>query len=254
MTSQLARDLTAWRSRREVLVGLAAGGALLTGGSARTQTPTSKCLVTPAETLGPFPANAIRGPNVLRQDGIVRSDIRSSFGGMTGRADGVPLDLRITLIGAAGQCTPLPQWGLYLWQNDARGEYSLYGLPSANCLRGLQPTAADGTVRFQTILPGCYGGRAPHLHFEVYSSVAAAVSGEPSLLSSQFALPQGPCRAVYADDPRYGDSLANLDRWPTARDFVFADASPDELILQTIILHGDVRTGFAGTARVAVNA
>jgi protocatechuate 3,4-dioxygenase beta subunit len=120
--------------------------------------------------------------------GIERADIRASFGGLDGTAEGVPLDLAITLIGAAGRCAPLAGWGLYLWHNDARGEYSLYGLPNANYLRGLQQTGADGTVRFRTILPGCYGGRAPHLHFEVFSSAAAAATGQPGVLASQFAL------------------------------------------------------------------
>jgi protocatechuate 3,4-dioxygenase beta subunit len=148
----------------------------------------------------------------------------------------------------------LPQWALYLWHNDARDEYSLYSLPRANYLRGLQESGPDGTVRFRTILPGCYGGRAPHMHFELFSSAPAAVSGQPAVLASQFALPEEPCRAVYASDRRYGDSLANLEQWPTMRDFVFADASPAELALETIALEGASAAGFRGTARVSVNA
>jgi protocatechuate 3,4-dioxygenase beta subunit len=166
----------------------------------------------------------------------------------------VPLDLTIALVGAAGGCAPLPQWGIYLWHNDARGEYSLYSLPRANYLRGLQQTGLDGTVRFRTILPGCYGGRSPHMHFEVFSSVQAAASGQPAMLASQFALPEEQCRAVYTADKRYGDSLANLERWPTARDFVFSDASPGELILESIALEGAAAAGFRGTARVSVDA
>jgi protocatechuate 3,4-dioxygenase beta subunit len=254
MTSQLARDLAALSNRREVMFGLAASSALLVGTSGMTRPLAPGCLVTPAETRGPFPADGQRGPNVLRQHGIVRSDIRRSFAGMTGIAEGVPLDLAISLVGAAGGCAPLIAWGLYLWHNDARGEYSLYGLPEANYLRGLQQSGEDGTVRFRTILPGCYGGRSPHLHFEVYSSAAAAVSGQPALLASQFALPEAPCRAVYAADSRYGDSLANLDRWPTTRDFVFADATPEELALETLTLEGNATAGYRGTARVSIYA
>jgi protocatechuate 3,4-dioxygenase beta subunit len=186
--------------------------------------------------------------------GINRSDIRSSFAGMAGTAGGVPLDLEISLIGAAGACAPLPGWGVYLWHNDARGDYSLYSLPNANYLRGLQQSDAKGVVRFKTILPGCYGGRAPHMHFEVFSSAAAAVTGEPALLASQFALPEAPCRAVYARDPRYGDSLGNLNEWPTARDFVFRDASPEELALESIALEGDAEKALRGTARISVNS
>lgn len=251
MPTQLARDLAALRNRREVVLGLSAGGAWLVGSSGNAA-GAAQCLATPAETRGPFPADGTREPNALAEPGILRSDIRSSFAGMTGTAEGVPLDLRVTLIGASGVCAPLAGWGFYLWHNDARGDYSLYGLPQANYLRGLQQTGKDGTVRFRTILPGCYGGRCPHMHFEVFSSAEAAVSGERGLLVSQFALPEAACRTVYGSDPRYGDSLANLARWPAANDFVFRDASPEQLALESIALERDASSGFRGTARVAI--
>jgi hypothetical protein len=44
---------------------------------------------TPAETAGPFPADGSNGPNVLGEDGVVRSDIRTSFGVLSGWAEGV---------------------------------------------------------------------------------------------------------------------------------------------------------------------
>jgi protocatechuate 3,4-dioxygenase beta subunit len=261
VTSQFARDASAvlgtglagLRDRRGVLLGLG-GTALLAGAVGKGRESPAACLLTPAETRGPFPADGTRGPNALALTGIERSDIRGGFAGMTGTAEGVPLDLTISLVGAAGRCAPLPGWGLYLWHNDARGGYSLYSVPETNYLRGLQQSGADGTVRFRTILPGCYGGRAPHMHFEAFSSAAAAVAGQSALLASQFALPEDRCRAVYARDSRYGDSLANLDAWPTARDFVFSDADAGELALQSIALEGDAATGFRGRARVALDA
>ena len=48
----------------------------------------------PEETAGPFPGDGSNGPNVLPLTGAVRSDIRSSFAGLSGTADGVPLDDR----------------------------------------------------------------------------------------------------------------------------------------------------------------
>jgi protocatechuate 3,4-dioxygenase beta subunit len=256
--SQFARDLAASRSRRQALglLGTAIGGTFLAacGSRANGEGP-AQCLATPAETAGPFPADGTQGRggiNVLDKDGILRSDIRSSFAGLEGTAEGVPLDLEIALVGTAGGCAPLAGWAVYLWQNDARGEYSLYTLPQANYLRGLQQSGDEGTLRFRTIVPGCYGGRYPHMHFEVFSSAEAAISGEPGLLVSQFALPAAECRAVYAADERYGDSLANLERVPVTRDFVFRDASEELLALQTIALEGDGSAGFRGKATVGV--
>lgn len=44
----------------------------------------------PEETAGPYPGDGTDGPNVLTESGVVRSDIRSSFGSLTGTAQGVP--------------------------------------------------------------------------------------------------------------------------------------------------------------------
>ncbi|MGX7894698.1 intradiol ring-cleavage dioxygenase [Tsuneonella sp. HG222] len=254
-TSQLRLDSAATLHRRGALGLLGLGGLAL--GACSSGAQAASCILTPRETRGPFPADGGRDQggrlNVLEAEGIERSDIRSSFAGLSGVAAGVPLELTIDLIGAAGGCGPLAGWGLYLWQNDAAGKYSLYDLPQANYLRGLQQSGDTGSLTFRTILPGCYGGRAPHVHFEVFSSAQAAISGEPHVLASQFAFPEDVCRAVYAADERYGDSLANLGRWPAVRDFVFGDADEEMLVLQTIALDGDPRTGLTGRARVNVN-
>lgn len=46
-----------------------------------------------------------------------------------------------------------------------------------NYLRGVQVTNASGQVSFTTVFPGCYTGRYPHTHFEVYSSLGLATLG-----------------------------------------------------------------------------
>lgn len=253
--SQLARDREKLCDRRAALGLLSFGGAALAacGSGAKAA---AACIASPAETRGPFAADG--GPdaggrlNVLESDGIIRGDIRESFAGLQGAADGVPLELEIALLGVAGGCNAMAGWAVYLWQNDAAGAYSLYDLPRANYLRGLQQSDDEGVLRFTTILPGCYGGRAPHSHFEVYSSAQAAISGEPAVLASQFAFPEDACREVYATDVRYRDSLANLDRWNNQSDFVFRDAAGAVRDLQTIVLEGDA-TRFRGKARVAIN-
>ncbi|HYD23256.1 MAG TPA: intradiol ring-cleavage dioxygenase, partial [Croceibacterium sp.] len=129
------------------------------------------------------------------------------------------------------------------------GAYSLYALPQANYLRGLQPADAAGRVRFTAIVPGCYGGRSPHCHLEVFEGVEAALGGAAPLLVSQLAFPDAECRAIYAADARYGDSLANLERRPLARDLVFGDGGAAG---QTVALSGDPARGYRGSARITL--
>jgi protocatechuate 3,4-dioxygenase beta subunit len=248
MTSQFELD------RRQLLGGIALGlgGAMLAacGSRAGAQAGNQACAATPTETRGPFPADGTNGRpriNALAMEGIERNDIRASFAGLAGRAEGVPLDLEIALSGNG--CRPLAGHAVYLWQNDAAGIYSLYDRTDANYLRGMQRTDAMGRVRFTSIVPGCYGGRYPHCHFEVFESVDAALDGERPLLVSQLAFPDTECRDIYRTDARYGESLRNLERQPMSRDFVFADTGGTG---QLVAMRGDPGRGYSGTATVAL--
>ena len=251
MTSQLELD------RRRMLGGitLGLGGIVLAacGSRAGAQAGTLACTATPAEIKGPFPADGSNGRprpiNVLASEGVVRRDIRDSFAGLAGRAEGVALELELSVVEARGGCGALAGRAVYLWQNDAAGAYSLYNLPEQNYLRGLQAADGEGRLRFTAIVPGCYGGRYPHCHFEVFESAAAALAGEPPLLVSQLAFPAAECRAIYSGDARYGDSLRNLERLPLARDFVFGDT---DAAAQTVAMSGDPARGYRGTATIAL--
>ena len=250
MTSQLELD------RRRMLAGIAlglGGAAIAACGSRAGAQAASACRATPTETRGPFPADGSNGRprpvNVLAMDGVIRRDIRGSFAGMTGRAGGVPLELEISVVGADG-CRPFGDRALYLWQNDAAGAYSLYDLPGENYLRGLQAADAQGKVRFSAIVPGCYGGRYPHCHFEVFESAEAALGGASPLLVSQLAFPEAECRVIYGADARYGDSLRNLERQPISGDFVFGDT---DAAGQMVTMRGDPASGYRGSATVALN-
>src|SRR5262245_33623832 len=48
--------------------------------AAATAVDDGTCSVIPEETAGPYPGDGSNGVNVLTQDGVVRRDIRSSFG------------------------------------------------------------------------------------------------------------------------------------------------------------------------------
>ena len=63
--------------------------------------------VVPDETGGPYPGDGSNGVDVVDDSGIVRSDIRSTFGSATTTtADGVPLTIRLTLTSAAAGAGP----------------------------------------------------------------------------------------------------------------------------------------------------
>ncbi|HTN13699.1 MAG TPA: intradiol ring-cleavage dioxygenase [Sphingomonadaceae bacterium] len=258
MTSRLATDLAALASRRRAM-GLAALG--LGGLAAACQETvaarTAKgeaCLLTPTEIRGPFPADGTRAGgqtlSVLGQQGLIRQDIRGSFAGMEGEAPGVLLDCAIRLV-SAQSCAPLAGRALYLWQCDAAGDYSLYNRREVNWLRGMQASDADGVVRFTTIVPGCYGGRAPHVHIELFESLETATSGHASLLVSQLAFTEAECAEIYGARAEYGSSFDNLSRWPASRDFAFSGPE-DERAAQTIQLGGNPEKGYTGTATVTL--
>jgi protocatechuate 3,4-dioxygenase beta subunit len=216
-----------------------------------------ECVALPWETAGPYPAdgsNVKSGQvvNALTQDGVIREDLRTSFAGMTPTADGLQLDLELTLLDAAG-CTPLANHAIYIWHCDATGLYSLYDTTDRNYLRGVGVSDAEGKVKFTTIFPGCYDGRWPHIHFEVFTSVEAAVSGEASVLTAQIAMPETEAAAVYAADARYPNGTTNLGRITIPTDNVFGDNTEAEIAQQTLAVTGDPQGGYKGTLSIPVD-
>jgi protocatechuate 3,4-dioxygenase beta subunit len=198
----------------------------------------------PDETAGPFPGDGTNGPNVLDQSGIVRSDIRSSFGGSSRIAQGVPLTIEfdVTNNGAAYQGA-----AVYVWQSDRDGNYSMYSeeIRDENYLRGVQTAGTNGVVRFTTIFPAAYPGRWPHVHFEVYDSLTAATRGSRSVKTSQLAFPKDACAAIYATSG-YEASRANLSGLSLDSDSVFRDGYASQLATVT----GNASNGY--TAKLAV--
>jgi protocatechuate 3,4-dioxygenase beta subunit len=272
----LRRDLSQL-SRRQVLgvfAGAGAAGFLITCASddgGIDITPDAgggdgTCAKIPAETAGPFPGDGTNGKNALTEAGIVRADIRPSFDGATGVADGIVLELTLAIAssGSAGArstpegsaesivdsstCAPLVGHAVYVWHCDSDGNYSMYtpAIANENYLRGVQITDADGKVTFTTIFPGCYAGRWPHIHLEVYASAAAATSGTNAIATSQLALPKSACDEVYAS-AGYTGSASNLSRISLSTDNVFSDGATRQLA--TISATAD---GYAATLTVAV--
>jgi protocatechuate 3,4-dioxygenase beta subunit len=178
---------------------------------------------------------------VLTQSGIVRRDITSSFGSSTTKAEGVPLGITMTINDFANNKSPLAAAAVYVWHCDREGRYSLYsqGVTNENYLRGVQETDDTGQVKFDTIFPACYSRRWPHIHFEVYPSLAKATSSANKIATSQMALPEATSKAVYAT-AGYEQSVRNLSRVSLDSDNVFSDGYD----LQMPTVTGDPTNGY----------
>jgi protocatechuate 3,4-dioxygenase beta subunit len=228
--------------------------AARTGGPAGAPTPSDASSgstadegTIPEETAGPYPGDGSNGPNVLTQDGVIRKDIRSSFGGASGTADGAPLTIDLEIVDTAG--SPLPGAAVYVWHCDREGRYSMYGdITDENYLRGVQVADADGRLAFTSIFPGTYSGRWPHIHFEVYPDEAEATSAGTPTATSQIALPEDVCAEVYATTG-YEQSVTNLSRSSLASDNVFGD---DGGVEQLAAMSGDVDSGLTASLTVPV--
>jgi len=115
---------------------------------------------TPQQTEGPYFVDGM--PN--------RSDIRSdpSDGSVQ---QGIPLHLVIHVYDVDnGSCVPLKGARVDIWHANPQGTYSAVrdqGTTGKKFLRGYQLTDNNGTVRFTTIYPGWYQGRAIHIHDKV---------------------------------------------------------------------------------------
>jgi protocatechuate 3,4-dioxygenase beta subunit len=254
----LGFDLQTLSSRRQLLRAFGLGATVLglgacgtDGGTGTSGTSTSGTGSTsgttasgeiPDETAGPYPGDGSNGPDVRQQSGIVRSDIRTSIGTAGGTAEGVPMTLELTITDMANGNKPFAGTAVYVWHCDREGRYSLYSddITDQNYLRGVQIADSSGKVRFTSIFPACYSGRWPHIHFEVYPDRASITDASKAIATSQVALPQDTCTAVYKQSG-YEESVTNLSRVSLQSDNVFGD---DGAAHQLGTVTGDVSSGY----------
>ncbi len=143
--------------------------------AAAAQATVPACIVSPEMMEGPF----------FVDEKLLRSDIRSDPSGGATR-EGAPLGLVLVVsgVGGDGACAPIERAVVDIWQCDADGVYSDVDDPAGGStkgqrwLRGHQVTDASGTVRFTTVYPGWYPGRATHIHFKVRTDPDAASGAE----------------------------------------------------------------------------
>jgi protocatechuate 3,4-dioxygenase beta subunit len=145
-----------WRTPRQAL--LAAWRAI----AAPVSGEAAQCVLSPEQTAGPF--------YVANEP--VRRDI-------TEGRPGVALRLKLVVRDAVS-CRPIPGADVEVWHCDADGVYSgVGGVGGASSfLRGHQTSTRRGKVLFDTIYPGWYPGRTPHVHVKVHVGGTTVHTGQ----------------------------------------------------------------------------
>ncbi|MBI1205740.1 MAG: intradiol ring-cleavage dioxygenase [Azospirillum sp.] len=166
-------------SRRQALTGAVIAGSSLVGApmaaEAASNAPAAGGLGPISCTLTP---RLVEGPYYFDPD-LERSEIRED-------REGVPMMLQLQVV-AAADCTVLPGVRVDVWHADALGRYSGYDRQGDDqslstrmqkFLRGTQFADAAGRVGFETVYPGWYPGRTPHLHFKIFLDRRVVLTGQ----------------------------------------------------------------------------
>jgi len=191
------------------------------------------CTLTPSQAEGPF----------YLDDDLVRVDV-------TEGRPGAPLALVLTIVSADG-CVPLPDAAVDLWQTDAEGVYSGFdqdnGTDAVDATgetfcRGTQITDASGVVTFQTIVPGWYEGRVPHLHLKVRPDDSREAT-------TQLYFPAPLIDSAYTEDP-----YASRGSDPTSvADDAVLNGDADKMDELTLAASGDPDgTGYSADYTIAI--
>lgn len=156
-----------------------------TTGTAPTNAPTTAAAATTAATAAPAapaaPIAAPASPATPGSQAVVDSSCKAPATPTTGSTEGpffkagspekaslvtpgMP-GTRIVLVGLVQtrSCKPVAGAKVDIWQADASGKYDNSGYT----LRGYVRTNADGQYKVETIVPGRYPGRTPHIHVKV---------------------------------------------------------------------------------------
>jgi protocatechuate 3,4-dioxygenase beta subunit len=139
--------------------------ALIAAGGLGAAAVTSRTLFGPSNALAGadclLQREVTEGPYYLDLD-LVRRNIKED-------RRGIPLTLRFRVLNT-NTCRVIKGAAVEIWHADGSGAYSGVSGDSDTYLRGIQRTNTKGWVRFETIYPGWYQGRTPHIHMKVFVS------------------------------------------------------------------------------------
>jgi protocatechuate 3,4-dioxygenase beta subunit len=117
----------------------------------------------------------------------------------------------------------------------------LFDTKGQKFLRGHQITDGSGAVKFVTIYPGWYPGRAVHVHFKVRTSPAGSQAYE---FTSQFYFDEGMTDRVHGREPY---AAHRGERTRNERDGIFKNGGPQLTLAVT-----EAASGYAAAFDLAM--
>jgi protocatechuate 3,4-dioxygenase beta subunit len=217
-------------TRRQVLAGAATAASTVIGlraGTAQTNPtgstrPNGKvCILTPEAVEGPFYFD----PKLVRA-AVAEGKV------------GAPLTVALQVVDAE-TCAAFNEARVDIWHCDGLGVYSGYARQETGSakgetfLRGTQFAASDGAVRFDTIYPGWYPGRTPHIHFKI-------ILDDKDLVTGQLYFPDPVSEHVYATYSPYRERKQQRDT-VNANDFIFLEQRGADTLADTEEAGGSYR-------------
>jgi protocatechuate 3,4-dioxygenase beta subunit len=201
-------------------------------GSGSVATSNAACVVTPALTEGPYFVDEMLNRSDIRADpdtGAIRP------GAILG------LSFVLSQVGAS-TCGPLAgALAVSLRRPGVYSDVAAQRTVGQRFLRGYQGSDANGGVRFTTVYPGWYPGRAVHMHFKVRTNPTGSRGLE---LTSQVFFDEALTDAVHAQAPY--SSKGRRDTLVTS-DGIYRSGGP--VLLAPLSPAGG---GYAGTFHVGV--
>jgi len=192
-----------------------------------------------SETEGPFPTK--------KPEDFLSKNIK-------GDRTGVEATIKINVTNVDESCQPLIGAIVDIWHCDKDGNYSQYGgmrmqptnYQSYNFLRGRQITDSEGKVKFTSIFPGWYSGRATHIHVHIYNANGVSIK------VTQIAFPEGTSSAVATVNSAssYGYTKGLTGYTYNAKDNVFSD---DKEGLQIATVSGSLSAGYTISSNIKVS-
>lgn len=231
-------------TRRGILrtLAFAAGATRLDAGSVHAQS------AVPAPPSQQLPGSCVLFPQAV--EGPYYFDPKLVRANITEGRPGLPLKLVLKIIDKA-TCAPIANARVDVWHCDAGGIYSGYprqgddrttSTEGQHYLRGTQTTDASGHATFETIYPGWYPGRTPHIHIKAFLD-------DKTVLTGQVYFPDDMSARIYKLHAPY--NARPVADQTNATDFLFREGQREGGGI--ILAIEENATGVTGTLLIAVD-